>query len=105
MLQSTMRPCSLKTCPKTCAMWRMRSGSGLKLADVRVLCRDLVVLILAQLAHHRSTVVKGALRAMLGDPHISTGCADNWWFPQRRSRYMQKTRGSIECSEPWGRRE
>ena len=37
----------------------VRSGKGLRLADVRVLCQDSVVATMAQLTHHRSAVIKG----------------------------------------------
>ena len=46
------------------ALW---ADNGLKLADVRELCCDSVLVTLAQLAHHRSAVVRSELRAMLGD--------------------------------------
>ena len=36
----------------------VRSGHGLKLADVRVICRGSVAATLAQLTHHRSAVVR-----------------------------------------------
>ena len=59
----------------------LRSGNGLKLADVRVLCLDSVVLTLAQLAHHCSGVVKGELRAMLDDLHTQYGVCGQFMVP------------------------
>ena len=85
--------------PKDLSNVAVRSSNGLKLADVRVPCRDSVVATLAQLTHHSSAVVRGEPRAMLGDLTHSTGWADNSWFPPRRSRSMQETHGSTECSE------
>ena len=48
----------------------VRSGYGLRLADVQVICRDSVVATMAQLTHHRSTTVRDELRAMLRDMHV-----------------------------------
>ena len=45
----------------------VRSGHGLRLADVQVICRDSVVATLAQPTHHRSATVRTELRAMLRD--------------------------------------
>ena len=67
--------------PKDPSNLAVRSGSGLKLADVRVLCRDCVVVTLARLAHHRSAVVKGELRAMLGALHTQYGVCGHFMVP------------------------
>ena len=40
---------------------------------IRVLCRDSVVVTLAQLTLHRSAVIKGELRGMLNDLHTQRG--------------------------------
>ena len=45
----------------------VRFGTGLKLADIRVLCPDSVVVAVAQLTHHRSAVIKGELRTLLDE--------------------------------------
>ena len=47
----------------------VRCGKGLKLADIRALCRDSVPVTLAHLTHHRLAVIKGELRAMLDHLH------------------------------------
>ena len=55
--------------PKDLSSVAVRSGHGLRLADVQVICRDSVVATLAQLTHHRPTTVRVELRAMLRDMH------------------------------------
>ena len=44
--------------PKDLSNVAVRSGHGLRPADVQVICRDSVVATLAQLTHHRSTTVR-----------------------------------------------
>ena len=56
--------------PRDLSNVAVRSGHGLRLADVQVICRDSVVATLAQLTHHRSTTVRTELRAMLRDMHL-----------------------------------
>ena len=51
--------------PKDLSNVAVRSGHGLRLADVQVICRDSVVATVAQLTHHRSMTVRDELRAML----------------------------------------
>ena len=51
--------------PRDMSNVAVRSGHGLRLAEVRVICRDSVVATLAQLTHHRSAMVRSELRAML----------------------------------------
>ena len=51
--------------PKDLSNVAVRSGHGLRLADVQVICRDSVVATMAQLTHHMSTTVRDELRAML----------------------------------------
>ena len=67
--------------PKDLSNVAVRSGKGLKLADIWVLCRDSVVVILAQLTHHRSAVIKGELRAMLDDLHTQYGVCGQFMVP------------------------
>ena len=67
--------------PKDLSNVAVRSGNGLKLADVRVLCRDSVVITLAQLVQHRSAVVRSELRAMLGDLHTQYGVCGQFLVP------------------------
>ena len=55
----------LEKLPKDLSNVAVRSGHGLRSADVQVICRDSVVATLAQLTHHRSTTVRDELRAML----------------------------------------
>ena len=43
----------------------VHSGKALRLVDVRVLCRDSVVAVVAHFTHHRSAVIKDELRALL----------------------------------------
>ena len=59
-----------KKLPKDLSNVAVRSGHGLQLADVQVICRDSVVATMAQLTHQRSTTVLDELRAMLRDMHV-----------------------------------
>ena len=59
----------------------VRSRNRLKLADVRVLCRDSVVATVAELKHHRSAVFQGKLRAMLGHLHAQYGVCGQFLVP------------------------
>ena len=54
---------------------------GLKLADVRILCRDSVVVTSAQLTHRRSAVIKGELRTLLDDLHTRFGVCRQFMVP------------------------
>ena len=45
--------------PKDLSNVVVRSGNGLKLAEIRVLCRDSVVVTLAHVTHHCSAVTTG----------------------------------------------
>ena len=47
--------------PKILSNAVVPSGKGLKLADIRVLCRDSVVVTMPHVTHHRSAVIKGEL--------------------------------------------
>ena len=67
--------------PKDMSNVAMRSGHGLRLADVQVICRDSVVATLAQLAHHRSTTVRNERRAMLRDMHKQYGVCRHFLVP------------------------
>ena len=53
--------------PKDLSNVVVRSGKRLKLADIRVMCRYSVEVMVAQLTHHHSAVIKGELRALLAD--------------------------------------
>ena len=55
--------------PKDLSNVAVRSSKELKLAHIGVLCRDSVVVSVAQLTHHRSAVIKGELRALLDNLH------------------------------------
>ena len=59
--------------PKDLSNVAVRSGHGLRLADVQVMCRDSVMATMAQLAHHMSTTVRDELRAMLRDMQVQYG--------------------------------
>ena len=59
----------------------VRSGHGLRLADVQVMCRDSVVATLAQLTHQRSATVPTKLRAMLRDMHMQYGVCGQFLVP------------------------
>ena len=59
----------------------VRCGQGLKLADIWVLCRDSLVVTLAELTHHCSGVIKGELRAMLDDLHTRFGVCGQFMVP------------------------
>ena len=67
--------------PKDLSNVAVRSGHGLRLADVQVICRDSVVATMAQLAHHRSTTVQDELRAMLWDMHVQYGVCGQFMGP------------------------
>ena len=67
--------------PKDLSNVAVRSGHGLRLADVQVICRDSVVATMAQLTHHRSTTVRDELRAMLRDMHVQYGVCRQFMVP------------------------
>ena len=67
--------------PKDLSNVAVRSGHGLRLADVRVICRDSVVATLAQVTHHRSAVVRSELWAMLRDLHMQYGVCGQFLVP------------------------
>ena len=67
--------------PKDLSNVAVRSGHGLRLADVQVICRDSVVATLAQLTHHRSTTVPDEMRAMLRDMHVQYGVCGQFMVP------------------------
>ena len=67
--------------PKDLSNVAVRSGHGLRLADVRVICRDSVVATVAQLTNHRSTTVRDELRAMLRDMHVQYGVCGQFMVP------------------------
>ena len=67
--------------PKDLSNVAVRSGHGLRLADVQVICRDSVVATLAQLTHHWSTTVRTELRAMLRDMHVQYGVCGQFLVP------------------------
>ena len=67
--------------PKDLSNVPVRSGHGLPLADVQVICRDSVVATMAQLTHHRSTTVRHELRAMLRDMHVQYGVCGQFMVP------------------------
>ena len=67
--------------PKDLSIVMVRSGKGLRLADIRVVCRDSVVETMAELMHHRSAVIKGELRAILDDLHPQYGVCGQLMVP------------------------
>ena len=67
--------------PKDLSNVAVRSGDGLRLADVQVICRDSVVATLAQLTHQRSTTVRTELRAMLRDRQLQYGVCGQFLVP------------------------
>ena len=67
--------------PKDLSNVAVRSGHGLRLADVQVICRDSVVATMAQLTHHRSTTVRDELRAILRDIHMQYGVCGQFMVP------------------------
>ena len=67
--------------PKDLSNVVVRSGHGLRLADVHVIFRDSVVATLAQLTHHRSATVRTELRAMLRDMHLQYGVCGRFLVP------------------------
>ena len=76
-------PLQFENLPKDLSNVVVRSGHGLKLADVRVICRNSVVATLAQLTHHRSATVRTKLRAMLRDMHLQYGVCGQFLVPSR----------------------
>ena len=67
--------------PKDLSNVAVRSGHGLRLADVQVICRDSVVATLDQLTHHRSATFRTELRAMLRDMHLRYGVCGQFLVP------------------------
>ena len=67
--------------PKDLSNVAVRSGHGLRLADVQVICRDSVVATMAQVTHHRSTTVRDELRAMLRDMNVQYGVCGQFMVP------------------------
>ena len=67
--------------PKDLSNVAVRSGHGLRLADVQVIYRDSVKATMAQLTHHRSTTVRDELRAMLRDMHVQYGVCGQFMVP------------------------
>ena len=67
--------------PKDLSNVAVRSGHGLRLADVQVICRDSVAATMAQLTHHRSKTVRDELRAMLRDMHVQYGVCGQFMVP------------------------
>ena len=67
--------------PKDLSSVVVRSGHGLRLADVQVIFRDSVVATMAQLTHHRSGTVRTELRAMLRDMHVQYGVCGQFLVP------------------------
>ena len=67
--------------PKDLSNVAVRSGHGLRLADVQVICCDSVVATMAQLTHHRSKTVRDELRAMLRDIHVQYGVCRQFLVP------------------------
>ena len=67
--------------PKDLSNVAVRSGHGLRLADVQVICRDSVVATMAQLTQHRSTTARDELRAMLRDIHMQYGVGGQFMVP------------------------
>ena len=67
--------------PKDLSNVAVRSGHGLRLADVWVICRDSVLATVAQLTQHRSAGVRSELRAMLRDLHMQYGVCGQFLVP------------------------
>ena len=67
--------------PKDLSNEVVRYDKGLKLAVVRVLCHDSVVVTLARITHHRSAVINGELRALLDDLHTRFGVCGQFMVP------------------------
>ena len=67
--------------PKDLSNVAVRSGHGLRLANVQIICRDSVVATMAQPTHHRSTTVRDELRAMLRDMHVQYGVCGQFMVP------------------------
>ena len=67
--------------PKDLCNVAVRSGHGLRLADVRVICRNCVMATLPQLTHHRSAMVRSELRAILPDLHMQYGVCGQFLVP------------------------
>ena len=67
--------------PKDLSNVAVRSGHGLRLADVQAICRDSVVATMAQLTHHRLTTVRDELRAMLRDMHVQYRVCGQFMVP------------------------
>ena len=69
--------------PKDLSTVVVRYGKGLKLTDIRVVCRDSMVVIVAELTHHRSAVIKGAPRGLRDDMHKQYGVCGQFMDPSQ----------------------
>ena len=67
--------------PKDLSNLAVRFGNGLRLADVRVICRDSIVATVAPPTHHRSASIRTELRAMLRDMHLQYGVCGQFLVP------------------------
>ena len=74
-------PLQFEKLPKDLSNVAVRTGHGLRLADIQVICRDSVVATMAQLTQHRSTTVLDELRAMLRDMHVQYGVCGQFMVP------------------------
>ena len=83
MLNAAIKAAALQfdTMSKDLSNVAVRFGHGLRLADVRVICRDSVVATVAQLTHHPSPTVRSELRAMLPDMHLQYGVCGQFRVP------------------------
>ena len=70
-----------KNLPKDLCNMVVQSGKGFRLADIWVLCRDSVVVTVAQLTHHHSDVIEGEMRALLDDLHTQYGVRGQFMVP------------------------
>ena len=83
----------LENLPKDLSNVASRYGKGHKLAHIRVLCRDSVVITLAQLTHHRSAVIKDEWRALCDDRHTQYGVCSQFMIPS--------TSFALHASDTW----
>ena len=89
--------------PKDLSNVAVRSGHGLRLADVQVICRDSVAATMAQLTHHRSTTVRDELRAMLRDMHVQYGVCGQFMVPSASFATHAGNTWVDRYSGRWGR--
>ena len=85
--------------PKDLSNVVVRSGKGLRLADVRVPCPDSMVAIVSSRIIARPWSRRS--RGPCWTTRTRMGCADSLWFRRRNLHHTRETRGLTVCSGRW----